>query len=113
MTITFEMRNGTCLLAPVGEFDRTNAGELAISIEECLRSASSVVLDFQAVTFVDGGVLSLFYDVLERLEGQGWLGIVRPIPWVRRLFDITGLSEKRNFRLFSTMEEALEAIDQG
>jgi hypothetical protein len=32
---------------------------------------------------------------------------------VRRLFDIIGLSGIRNLRLFSIMDEALEAIDQG
>ena len=113
MTITFEVRNGTCVLALEGEFDRDNAPELATTIDECLGSASSIAIDFQAVTFVDGGVLSLFHEVLENLEGQGWLAIIRPVPWLRRLFDITGLSAKRNFRLFSTMQEAFEAIDQG
>ena len=113
MTITFEVRNGTCLLALEGEFDRANAPGLAATIDECLGSAASIAIDFQAVTFVDGGVLSLFHDVLESLEGQGWLAIIRPTPWVRRLFDITDLSARRNFRLFLTMKEALEVIDQG
>jgi anti-anti-sigma factor len=113
VTITFEVRHGTCLLALEGEFDRANVGELAGAIEECLRNVSSIALDFQAVTFVDGGVLSLLHDVLESLEGQGWLAVVRPTPWVRRLIAIAGLSERRNFRLFSTMKETLEAIDRG
>ncbi len=113
MTITFEIRNGTCLLALSGDFDRTNAGELADIIEECLRSASSLALDFQAVTFVDGGILTLVIDVLGGMNDRGWLAIVRPAPRVRRLLDITGLPAIRNFRLFSTMEEALEAIDRG
>jgi hypothetical protein len=51
--------------------------------------------------------------VLEGLEGRGWLAVIRPAPWARRLFDITSLSARTNFRLFSTMKEALEAIDLG
>ena len=113
VTITFEVRNGTCLLALEGEFDRGNTPELAATIDECLRNASSIAIDFQAVTFVDGGVLSLFHDVLENLDSPGWLAIIRPIPGVRRLFDVAGLSGRRNFRLFPTMKQALEAIDRG
>jgi anti-anti-sigma regulatory factor len=96
-----------------GEFDRANAPGLRSTIDECLRSASSIAIDFRAVTFVDAGVLSLFHDVLDSLEGRGWLSIVRPAPWARRLFDIASLSARTNFRLFSTMKEALEAIDLG
>ena len=112
MTITLKMRGGACLLELEGEFDRTNSGELAAAIDECLQSASSVALDFQPVTFLDGGVLSLLLDVLDGLEGHGWLGVVRPSARMRRLLDIVGLSARGNFRLFPTMEEALEAIDQ-
>lgn len=113
MTITFEVRNGTCLLALTGEFDRANVGELAGTIEECLANTSSIALDFQAVTFVDGGVLSLLHEVLESLEGEGWLAVARPTPFMRRLLGIAGLPARKNFRLFSTMKETLEAIDRG
>jgi len=113
VTITYEVRNGTCLLALKGDFDRANLPELAETMKDCLGSASSIALDFQAVTFVDGGVLSLLNQVLEDLEGRGWLGVVRPTPWVRRLIGIADLSARTNFRIFSTMQEALEVIDQG
>jgi len=82
-------------------------------MKDCLGSASSIAIDFQAVTFVDGGVLSLLHQVLEDLEGQGWLGVVGPTPWVRRLIGIAGLSARINFRIFSTMQEALQVIDEG
>ena len=113
MTITFEVRNGTCLLALRGDFDRANLGELAGAIEDCLGSAPSIALDFRAVTFIDGGALSLFHDVLGSLTAQGWLAVVGPSAFVRRLLDVVGLSGQSNFRIFSTMKEALEVIDRG
>jgi anti-anti-sigma factor len=112
ISFTYRMRNGTCLLAPAGEFDRSNAGDFYVAIEASLQSASSVALDFEAVTFVDGGVLSVLLDLLESLEGQGWIAVVRPAPRVRRLLDLVGVSEKTNFRLFPTLQGALKAIDQ-
>lgn len=111
MAITFEMRKGTCLFALEGEFDRSNAGELAAGIEECLAGSSGLALDFQEVTFLDSAILTLLLETLENLDGRGWLAVVRPLPRVRRLLEITGLSAIGNFRLFSTMEEALEAIE--
>jgi hypothetical protein len=56
--------------------------------------------------------LSLLHDVLDGLESRGWLGIVEPIPGIRRLLDVSGLSRRRNLRLFSTMAEAVSAIDE-
>ena len=112
ITITSQMHNGTSLLALKGEFDRSNMAELMSTVDEWLESCSSIVLDFQGVTFIDGGVLSLLSRTLEQLEGRGWLAVVRPAPWARRLFDIVGVSARRNFRLFSTMEKALGAIDR-
>ncbi len=113
MTITYEVRNGTCLLALRGDFDRANLGELAAALEDCLGSASLIALDFRAVTFVDGGVLSLFHDVLGDLKAEGWLAVVGPSPLVRRLLEVVGLSGQSNFRIFSTMKEALRVIDRG
>jgi len=112
ISFTYQMRNGTCLLAPAGELDRSNAGDFSVAIEASLQSASSVALDFEAVTFVDGGVLSVLLDLLESLEGQRWIAVVRPAPRVRRLLGFVGVFEKTNFRLFPTMQGALEAIDQ-
>jgi len=112
ISFTYQVRNETCLLAPAGEFDRSNAEDLFVAIEASLKGTSSVALDFEAVTFVDGGVLSGLLDLLESLEGQGWIAVVRPAPRVRRLLDLVGVSEKTNFRLFPTLQGALKAIDQ-
>ena len=113
MTSTAEIRHGTCFVTLAGEFDRANVGELATEIETCLKEASSVLFDFEAVTFINGAVMSLLHDVLARLGDGGWLGVARPLPGIEKLLGVAGLSDLPNFRIFSTLKEALEVVDQG
>ena len=113
MTSTAEIRNGICLVTLAGEFDRANVEQLRAEIRSCLEESSSVVFDFGAVTFANGGVLSLLYDVLEGLDAGGWLGIARPLPSIERTFSVAGLGRQPNFRIFRTLGEALEAIARG
>ena len=112
MLSTAELRNLSCLVTMAGEFDRSNVDALRAEIEWCLGSASSVVFDFEKVTFVNGAVLSLLRDVLERVGEDGWVGVARPRQEILALFAVAGLSFLPNFRVFSTLEEALEVIDQ-
>ena len=113
MSSTAEIRHGTCFVTLAGEFDRANVEELAAEIETCLASASSVLFDFGAVTFINGAVMSLLHDVLERLGDGGWLGIARPLPRIEKLLGVAGLSHSPKFRIFSTLKEALEVVGQG
>jgi anti-anti-sigma factor len=111
VTSAAEIRNGACFVTLAGEFDRTNVDQLAKDIESCLNDASTVLFDFGAVTFINGAVMSLLHDVLERLGDGGWLGIARPLPRIEKLLDVAGLSDLPNFRIFPTLKEALDAID--
>lgn len=113
VTSTSEIRHRTCFVTLAGEFDRANVDKLAMEIEACLESASSVLFDFGAVTFINGAVMSLLLDVLEGLGEGGWLGVARPLPRIEHLLGVAGLTDKTNFRIFSTLEEALEAINRG
>lgn len=113
MGVAFDIRNGTCLLTLSGEYDRANVDELASDIKGCFGSAPSVLLDFQEVTFVDGAVLSLLHDVLERMSNRGRLGIARALPRMEDLLRIAGLTKRSNFQVFSSLEEAFQAISEG
>ena len=113
MTSTAEIRNQTCLVTMAGEFDRANVDALRAEIEWCLEGATSVVFDFLEVTFINGAVMALLHDVLERVGEDGWLGVARPLVSIERLFAVAGLSALPNFRVFASLEEALEVIDQG
>jgi anti-anti-sigma factor len=113
VTSTAVLRHGTCFVTLDGEFDRANVGELAAEIETCLAESSSVLFDFGAVTFINGAVMHLLHDIRERLGSGGWLGVARPLPRIEKLLKVAGLAELPNFRIFTTLEEALEFIDRG
>ena len=113
VTSTAEIRNGVCFVTLDGEFDRANVGEVRTDIETCLEQASSVVFDFGGVTFANGAVMSLLFDVLDRLTDGSWLGVARPRPHIERLFGVAGLAARPNFRIFSTLAEALDVIEKG
>ena len=113
MTSIAEIRHQSCLVTMAGEFDRANVGALRAETEWCLDGAMSVVLDFRAVTFVDGAVMSFLHDILERLGDEGWLGVAEPLARIERLFRMAGLSTLPRFRVFPTLDEALKIIDQG
>ena len=112
MTSTAQIRHGTCFVTLAGEFDRANVQELAAEIETCLAEASSVLFDFGAVTFINGAVMSLLHNVLDRLGEEGWLGVARPLPRIETQLGVAGLSDSPNFRIFSTLQGALEVVDQ-
>jgi anti-anti-sigma factor len=110
---TAEIRNGVCFVTLAGEFDRANVGQLRAEIDSCLQEASSVLFDFGAVSFANGGVLSLLQDILEGLEEGAWLGIARPLPGIEKTFQVAGLIRQPSFRVFATLGEALEVIERG
>ena len=111
MKSTAEIRNRTCLVTMSGDFDRSNVDALQAEIEWCLESASSVVLDFRRVTFANGSVMSLLHDILDLVGEQGWLGVAEPLARIERLFSVAGLLSHKNFRVYSSLEEALRVID--
>ena len=113
MKSTAEIRNRTCLVTMVGEFDRANVDALREKITWCLENAASVVFDFRGVSFANGAVMSLLHDVLDLVGDRGWLGVAEPLARIERLFAVAGLSSLPNFRVFSSLEEALRVIDQG
>jgi len=112
VTSTAEIRHQSCLVTMAGEFDRANVGALRAEIEWCLDSVTSVVLDFRAVSFIDGAVMSLLHEILERLGDEGWLGVAEPLADIERLFRVAGLSAWPRFSVFPTLVEALKIIDQ-
>lgn len=111
MISTFEIRNRTCLVTLAGELDRANVAELVREITACLDNAPSVLFDFGAVTYINGAVMSLLLDVLEGLDEGGWLGVARPLPWIEHLLQVVGLTDRKNFRIFPTITEALQAAE--
>jgi anti-sigma B factor antagonist len=79
-----------------GEVDLATAPRLRAALDEALDAgAQEVWLDLRATTFMDSSGLHVLFAGQARAEALGRrLGIVCPPGPVRRLFDITGYSER-------------------
>lgn len=103
--------NAVPLLCITGEIDHGNLFDLTIAAGNALREESTIILfDFAQVTYIDSGGLSVFYSMLRRMEGYGWLGIITPRPRILRMLEMIGLTEQTGFRIFDSLEAAEQAI---
>jgi anti-sigma B factor antagonist len=96
-------------IALEGEFDLTNIALVKDAFEEAAAAAPrALVVDLSAVEYLDSTMLAFLVDVHRRLQlGDGQLLLVRPIPTVWRVFEITHLD--RILRSFETRDAALAA----
>lgn len=94
-----------------GEIDRSNVAELtALATSATKGTGSSVILDVAGVTFIDGGVLGLIYDLVETRRREEWVGILSPSSAVSRLLEISGLIEERALRVLDRTDEGFAVI---
>ena len=99
------------LLEVKGEVDHSNLFDLTIAVGSLLRERAPVILlDVSAVTYIDSGGLSVFYNALRQMDDSGWLGIINPRPHVLRMLELIGLTNQSGFRVFATLEEAEKAV---
>ena len=101
MSNWFECEVGTirsgeaCVVTVRGEVDLANAADL----ESCLRRAldgspSSVVLDLEALTFIDSSGLRVLVALSKEAESRSAEFELRNVPQhAQRVLDITGVSE--------------------
>jgi anti-sigma B factor antagonist len=79
-----------------GEVDVATSPQLQNELAELLsRDARNLVVDMSGVTFIDSSGLGVLVEILERLQAQQGDAIVlrRMQEPVRRVFEITGLTE--------------------
>jgi anti-anti-sigma factor len=82
------------VVRPIGELDLSTAVGLAAGLDEACGSGLDVVVDLSAVDFVDAHTLGLLLATSQRLADGGCpLSIVGASPWVRRVFELTGLDK--------------------
>jgi anti-anti-sigma factor len=78
-----------------GRLDAYWATHLGKELEGAIRSGNDrIVLDFQGIEFLSSagiGVLLKYYKLLQSMKGS--LTVVRPIPLVRNVFDLSGLTQ--------------------
>lgn len=106
--VTIEITSGVLVVAPAGELDAFTALELRSELHRLLEddSTTALVVDLEAVTFLDSSALGALVGALRRLrERGGELHLVEPRPTVRRIFEVTALDAV--FALHGTRAEAL------
>src|ERR1700757_1241244 len=101
---------GVTVLAPSGRLDVAGAPALKDAIGEAVRNGSSkVVIDMEAVSFVDSTGLGSVISALKQLRNsQGELRLAAPNQQVRVVLELTTLD--RVFPYYPTVEEALTGL---
>jgi anti-anti-sigma factor len=95
------------VLALDGDLDLVTAPALADAALELIEAgAQHVVIDAGSLSFCDSSGLSAFVRIANRLEPQGGkLAIAGPQPIVRRVLEVSGLTE-----LFLVTDEVPAAV---
>ena len=85
---------GTAVIAMRGEIDAIAIPSLSGCLDDAIGAGHrDVVLEMADVTFIDSVGLAAIVAAAKRLAAyEGKLSVRRPIPHVRKLLDITGLS---------------------
>jgi len=81
-----------------GDIDLATAADFEACVRGTLSGASSIVIDLEGVTFLDSSGLRSFVKLQEDTRPEGAALTLRGTPKnVRRVFDLTGLTEKFTF----------------
>ncbi|MCE5255034.1 MAG: STAS domain-containing protein [Actinomycetia bacterium] len=106
LEVQVSYRFGAPLIYVEGELDHESAGRLRASIDEELADRpKALLLDFSRLAYMDSGGLSLLFETARRFEDGGRLAIVNPSANVRRLIELTGLSERPGVHLVKDLGE--------
>jgi len=107
--ISEESPGDATVIAPRGEVDIATAGQLRERVDQVIgRTTGTVVVDLTAVSFIDSTGLGVLIGARKRCEADGrTLVVVVAEPRIRKVFEITGLSELFDIR--PTVGSALDA----
>lgn len=88
-------QNQTAVLIPTGELDLSSAPELEAELERAWQSQVEVVIvDLRAVSFMDSTGLRVITNANRKAQANDLqFAVVDGNNQVRKLFDLTGLSE--------------------
>ena len=104
-----ELDGSTCVLQLEGELDIHTAPMLKERLVESIsRGGVDIVVDLEAVSFIDSSGLGVLVSALRRAkEAGGKVSIVCSRESVLRIFSITGLDKV--FPIYSELDEARRA----
>jgi stage II sporulation protein AA (anti-sigma F factor antagonist) len=104
-------RFGPPLVYVSGELDHASADQLRKVLDAELTERPKVLLlEFSKLSYMDSGGLGLVFETIGRVEAGGWLGVVGAHDNVRRLMDMTGLSDQSNLRVIQALDGVPAAL---
>jgi anti-anti-sigma factor len=111
LRITRDQRGEHVVLVLDGELDLVTAPDLAtVALALVDDGARDVIVDAHRLSFCDSSGLTAFVRVANRIEpAMGRLAIAGPQPVVRRVLEVSGLTEL--FLVVDEVPDALAALD--
>lgn len=104
-------KDGVVVIAPVGELDvNTSSRLMEIIGEEIGRGTLKMLINMEAVDYVDSSALGVLVSGLKMMRNQsGKLKLCNVRGSVERIFDITRLA--RFFEIYASESEALASFE--
>lgn len=113
LVMQVDEREGWAVVRASGDIDLTTAPRLREAVVGIVVAGQPrVVLELQAVDFIDSTGLGVLVGLLKRTRGQGGdLRLVSTRSNLRKLLELTNLD--RALPLATSVEEAVDASDRG
>jgi anti-sigma B factor antagonist len=93
------VEDGTAYVVVRGEIDVATAPQLREMLHELVQGGSKqIVLDCQALEFLDSSGIGLLVAVRKRLGADGELVLDSPPAHVRKVLDLTGVTAELSLR---------------
>jgi anti-anti-sigma factor len=104
---------GIPLLSLAGDFDHSSLSLFRQKADEALGDdGTRLLLQLTDCSYVDSGGVSGLLRLLHRVRTRGWLGVISPTSDVLRLLQMVGLTIDPSFRVFSSLDEVEEFLEQ-
>jgi anti-anti-sigma factor len=88
-----------------GDIDHdTVRGLTPLMLEGLALPGARLVFDLTDCPYLDSSGIGLFLGLLFEVAETGWLGVVGANEPLTRVFDLTGLSSRRNFHTWTDLE---------
>jgi anti-sigma B factor antagonist len=101
-----DRRDGAVVVSLAGELDLYNAEEVRSALLETLAdSPGLLVVDLEAVTFIDSTALGVLIEARSRMDERSAFRLAAPGLEVRRALEVSGLD--RHFVLHDTVADAV------
>lgn len=103
-----DRRDGAVVVSLAGELDLYNAEEVrGALLEACATEPQKLVVDLEAVRFIDSTALGVLIEARSKLADRGGFRLAAPGLETRRALEVSGLD--RHFLVHDTVAEALAA----